>query len=149
MAILDVFECSILVDGEALKEYEDDEPDQTSTPKSLSKYVAAVAESHFSVECKVKPKFRFGKADHLSFQISLDGVDQLGVVMSKHSYSTVDGFSNCKNGVTWKNDEAYTVQKFRFATVAISKLNTHFCFPRLKQQYSGSRCSSSRRKAGS
>ena len=75
MARLKGIEASVVIDGRALTEYDDeDTPDESSDHTSeVSKYIEAVSDAEFSISVTVPNSHKFA-GDALSFRLSLDGI---------------------------------------------------------------------------
>ena len=129
MAILDHFECQVLVNGEPLSEYDDEDckgghgetisGEDASSDMSV-KYIEAVAGSNFAIKCHFKPGFQFAEADHLAMKIHLDGQQNSGIVLTKDNYSKTKakGWSGTRMGVQSGNEtQGFELQRFRFGEI--------------------------------
>ena len=116
-------EASVVVDGKALTEYEDeDTPDESSEHTSaVSKYIEAVSDAEFSVSVTVPKSHKFAK-DGLSFRLSLDGIwvktwlcrKAKIMELGQDWYTTIAG-SEVKNGKAW------CLKPFKFNNLKIGK----------------------------
>ena len=135
MAILKGIEASVVIDGKALTEYDDeDTPDESFDHTSeVSKYIEAVSDAEFSIDYTVPRSYNFvGNA--LSFKCSLDGVwVRTGLCLKadledlrKDRPWTIAG-SNVKNGEEWY------LRPFKFDDIKIGETSLHisvFCIDR-------------------
>ena len=132
MAILKGIEASVIIDGKALTEYDDEDTgdggsDHTS---EVSKYIEAVSDAEFSMGITVPESYNFvGHA--LAFELSLDGIRERVYLcreatlknLRKDWYMTIAG-SKVKNGEGWY------LRPFKFEDIKIGETSFHiliFC----------------------
>jgi hypothetical protein len=140
MAVLDLFECQVLVDGQNLLEYDDDDDgggndegrsEEGASSKLSTRYIEAVSGANFGVKFGVKPGFRFAKDSYLSMIIRVDGQALSNPVISKAMYSNSrgKGYSVIRSGSTSGSGSEWTLRKFKFSEITTSKtLLTQFRF---------------------
>ena len=132
MAILNGVEASVVIDGKALIEYDDEDTadDGSDHTSEVSKYIEAVSDAEFSIGITVPKSYSF-KADALSFRLSLDGVRVDSSLcrkaklksLRKDWHDTIAG-SKVKNGNEWY------LRPFKFNDIKIGETNPHiltFC----------------------
>lgn len=75
MAILKGIEASVVIDGKALTEYDDEDTlgESSDHTSEVSKYIEAVSGAKFSISITVPKSYNFVK-DAITFRLSLDGV---------------------------------------------------------------------------
>ena len=122
MAIPKCIEASVVVDGKALIEYEDETPDESSEHTGVvSRYIEAVSDAEFSISVTVPKSHQFAK-DGLSFRLSLDGIWVKTWLCRKKTikelgqdwHTTITG-SDEKNGKEW------CLKPFKFSDINIGK----------------------------
>ena len=132
MAILKGIEASVIVDGKALTEYDDeDTPDESSDHTGeVSKYIEAVSDAEFSIGFTVPKSYKF-EANALSFKLNLDGV-WVGTYLLRKAklknlrkdwHETIAG-SKAKNGEEWY------LRPFKFDDIKIGETSFYtstFC----------------------
>ncbi len=96
MAILDDFTAQVVVDGEPLKEYDDDDEETDGDSEddditewrnifhhaSVSKYIESISNARFKIMVKVSPAWEFD-SDFISFDLFLDGQYVTNVLCEK------------------------------------------------------------------
>lgn len=118
MAILSPFECTIEIDGVAVREYEDEEAEQANTTTVLTKYIEVVSGADFSIGFAIQPGWTM-HADCARFDLSMDDKSVVGWVIPKEKYDehqTVK-FRQCE--VVSSSGEHCVVRKFKFADITI------------------------------
>ncbi len=123
MAILKGIEASVIIDGKALTEYDDEDTiDESSDHTSeVSKYIEAVSDAEFSISITVPKTYKFG-ANALAFKLSIDGVSVTTELcreaklnnLRKDWHQTIAG-SRVKNGEEWY------LRPFRFDNIQIGE----------------------------
>ena len=116
-------EASVVVDGQALTEYEDrDTPDESSEHTSaVTRYIEAVSDAEFSISVTVPRSHKFAK-DGLSFRLSLDGIwvktwlcRKAKIMELGQDWHTTIAGSDVKNGKEW------CLRPFKFNDIQIGK----------------------------
>ena len=126
MAILKGIEASVVIDGKALTEYDDEDAlDESSARTSeLSKYIEAVSDAEFSIGITVHESYSC-MGDAVAFNLSLDGVLVRKSVRLKAKredrHVTIAG-SYVKNG------EAWYLRPFKFDDIKIGKTSLQMLF---------------------
>ena len=132
MAILKSIEASVVIDGKALTEYDDeDTPDESSDHTSeVSKYIEAVSDAEFSISITVPKSYKI-EANALCFDLSLDGFWGRTYLLRKAKLkSKREDWHTTIAGSKVKNSEGWYLRPFKFADVKIGKTSLHvsvFC----------------------
>ena len=139
MAILKEIEASVIIDGNALTEYDDEDTlDESSEHTSeVSKYIEAVSGAEFSIGLTVPKSYNF-RGDALSFKTSLDGVYVESTFcreaklknLREDWHKTVAG-SEVKNGTQWY------LRPFKFGDIKIGETSLSYQFLVLITKCSG------------
>ena len=123
MAILKGIEVSVVIDGKALTEYDDEDTADESPEHAseVSKYVKAVSDAEFSIAITVPQSYDFTPKD-LAFGLSLDGVSVRNRLWrkAKHKSPNEDWYENIA-GSKVKNGEEWYLRPFKFNDVKIGK----------------------------
>ena len=134
MAIIGLFECQILVKGEPLHEYDDDNDvrdhntsrtEEDANSKFSVQYVQAVAGANFAIKYHVKPGFHFEEADYIAVRFVLDGQFHAGAAIRKSRCleSKDQGYSKTKFDTRSGNDtEGYISRKFLFGEIITGRM---------------------------
>ena len=140
MAILKGIEVSVVIDGKALAEYDDEDiADQSPEhPSEVSKYIEAVSDAEFSIDFTV-PQFYEFTADALAFKFILDGVTVRNSVCRKAKLKRLrkDWHENIA-GSKVKNGEGWCLRPFKFNDIKIGKTRLHLLMFILTTRFSGS-----------
>ena len=133
MAIIGLFECQVIVNGEPLPEYDDDDDERDHSTERVEedarsklsvKYVEAVVAANFGIKFHVKPGFSFEEADYLGVRLILDGQFQGGPVVTRLKYLRTKslGFSETRFGTRFGNDkEGFRIRKFLFGEIVTGR----------------------------
>lgn len=132
MAILKGLEASVIIDGKALTEYDDEDaldesPDQTS---EVSKFIEAVSGAEFSISITMPKSYNFvGNA--ISFELSLDGVRVWVCVCREARYKELrEDWHVTIAGPQVKKGEEWYLRPFKFNDIKIGKTNPPYAdFP--------------------
>ena len=132
MAILNAIEASIIIDGKALTEYNDEDTlDESSDHTSeVSKYIEAVSDAEFSIGITVPRSYNFvGNA--ICFQLSLDGVCVKSRLFQKAKLKDLreDGRISLE-GSKGKIGKEWFLRPFKFDDIKIGNTSLHmfvFC----------------------
>ena len=125
MAILKGIEASVIIDGKALTEYDDEDArDEISDyTREVSKYIEAVSDAEFSIGFTVPKSYNFG-GDALSFKINLDGVCIRSIVCREAKLKNLrKDWHVIIAGHQVKNGEEWYLRPFKFKDIKISKTN--------------------------
>lgn len=126
MAIIDLFECQVLTDGEAVKEdrYKDEDDEDISYPegtKVAMRYIEAVPGAKFALKIHAMRGYNFNDAEYLCVQFILVGQVQDDEVVEKSIYSRSKGYSFTKFDAESKNSTGHTIRKFQFGEIVTRK----------------------------
>ena len=127
MAILKGIEASVVIDGKALTEYDNEDTideifDHTS---ELSKYIEAVSEAEFGIDITVPQSYNI-KADALVFKLSLDGIWVRTLFCRKSKFkSRRRDWHNTMAGSKVKNGKEWYLRAFKFNDIKIGKTSLH------------------------
>ena len=127
MAILKGIEVSVVVDGKALTEYDDEDAANENSDhfSEVSKYIEAIPDAEFSIDITMSQSYDL-MADDLSFRLRLDGVSVRHVPCTKAElkgrrtnwYKSIPG-SKVEDG-----KECY-LRPFKFDAIKIGKTSLH------------------------
>lgn len=120
MAILNPFECTVLVNGVAVEEYEDDDDSQVSTAHQTTKYVEAVSGANFTLRLTIQPGCKI-ESNHLAWFLYLDGNHGAGIVIDRQEYSEESGYSYNLDSHLSGSGSDWTERKFKFADIEIGE----------------------------
>lgn len=127
MAILDLFECQVLIDDKALNEYDDDDDggEHPVDRKAIKKYIEAESGANFAIRLSVKPGFRFVTTDYLCADIFLDGEWKGGAIVKKKDYMKLKRkpYIVIQNGVFHGDSTRSFLTKFRFEKINTGTMN--------------------------
>ena len=127
MAILKEIEASVIIDGKALTEYDDEDTrDENSDPTSeVSKYIEAVSGAEFSISTTVPKSYNFvGNA--IAFQLRLDGVWVAGQLLRKAVLENMrKDWHMIIAGSEAKNGEGWYLRPFKFDDIKIGETSLH------------------------
>ena len=121
MAILDLFECQVLVDGVPLQEYDDDEENgQSAATNFVMKYIEATSGANFAVKFHVMPGYQFEDADLFVWEITIDGyvLERPGVDKENFIKSKNVGLSTTRFGSRYGSGSEWFLRKFQFSEIA-------------------------------
>ncbi|KAF2117500.1 hypothetical protein BDV96DRAFT_679310 [Lophiotrema nucula] len=114
---LPTLEVEIVVDGEALKEYDDPDP-PFSAPNTITKFVEATSGTEFSIKLHFTRDFPQDYA--VKAQVLLDGKR---VTNKRYRIKRLSGSHNI-GGVTSKDNDDWYLQKFRFSELDIGEADS-------------------------
>ena len=127
MAILKGIEVSVVIDGKALAEYDDEDiaDENPDHPSEISKYIEVISDAEFSIDITVPSSYDFA-ADAISFRLGLDGVSVKKRLCQKAKLKRLHGYwhSNIA-GSDVKNGEEWYLRPFRFDDIKIGKPGLH------------------------
>ena len=127
MAILKGIEISVVVDGKALTEYDDEDAanENSDHPSGVSKYIEAVPDAEFSIDITMSQSYDL-TADGLSFRLSLDGVSVRNRICRKAMLKRLrkDWRDNIA-GSPMKNGDKCYLRPFKFNDIKIGKTILH------------------------
>ena len=123
MAILKGIEVSIVVEGKALTEY-DDENTAGQSPEhasEVSKYIEAVSNAEFSIDITVPSSYNFA-GDAIAFKLTLDGVFVRSPLCLKKKVKRLreDWHKNIA-GSDVRDGEKWYLRPFKFNDIKIGK----------------------------
>lgn len=110
-------EVTLRVDGEDLKEYDDD-TSEAILKHSLSKYVECTSGAIFAIGIQSTPKFRYKRED-LDCIVYLDGEKAIAHVVDRETLSVKS--STAIEGVLQNVDGATVLERFTFAQLHTSE----------------------------
>ena len=123
MAILKGIEVSVVIDGKALTEYDDEDAanENSDHPSEVSKYIEAIPDAEFSIDITMPRSYNFAM-NHLSFRLSLDGTLVRNRVYPKAHLKRLrkDWHENIA-GSPMKNGEKCYLRPFKFNDIKIGK----------------------------
>ncbi|ERF76048.1 hypothetical protein EPUS_01381 [Endocarpon pusillum Z07020] len=134
MAILSFYRCQILVNNEAVLEYEDDTEATPDGPiPTAVKYVEAISGANFSIKFSLFPQSKF--EGELAMQVYLDGTMTTSVVI-RCGGSSFD--NNCwkEDGAIVGRDNEWYLKKFKFADIVTGDTENHFTPKEMNAKYS-------------
>jgi hypothetical protein len=125
MAILSFYQCQIMVDGVALREYDDDDDDtdqksDQSIP-TVVKYVQATSGAEFSVNFSLLKDWKVDQ--DLVWKIYLDGTFSQSSVIANSTLYFIQHSWNLKGLSVGRGDEWY-LKKYKFADIITGKLRS-------------------------
>lgn len=127
MAILKGIKVSVVIDGKALTEY-DDEITAGQSPEyasEVSKYIEAVSDAEFSIDITVPRSYEI-TADALAFKLILDGVFVMSPISRKAKLKTLGTDWHKKiEGSDVKDGEEWYLRPFKFNDIKIGKTRLH------------------------
>ena len=132
MTILKGIEASVIIDGKALAEYDDEDTrDDKSDPTSeVTKYIEAVSGAEFSINVTMPKSYDFvGNA--LAFKFSLDGV-RVWIWLCREAKlkDLREDWHVTIAGLQVKNGEEWYLRPFKFNDIKIGKTNPPYAdFP--------------------
>ncbi|KAL8826110.1 MAG: hypothetical protein Q9170_007530 [Blastenia crenularia] len=123
MAVVNLLTAQILVDGNPLPEYNDDDPDETALPKTIIRYIEAPTDAAFSVCHSISKDFQM-TGEGLDFVFKMDGKEVI------RSFCSIESFTRrtedtCKviDGLPVRDESgAVHLRPFRFSRIDIGKL---------------------------
>jgi len=131
MAIFDFlpgFEVTVNVDGEPLKEYNDNEDEiipgevgKYQASKTVAKYIELVTGKGFTIKLSVGHPYKM--RDHLSFTIMADGVCIDRFLLLKQTYNIRGSWKEIVTGFTCKVAGRTSEKPLKFAAIQICKHN--------------------------
>ena len=127
----------VTVNNQNLPEYEDDEQgedgaekdtnyrdgddgnefDEDPSPKKITKYVEAIGGAEFEVAFECEQHYSYYGGTGMSFVVSLDGEVMDNVVIRGDSFKAI------LNGARKADKDMWTVKKFKFSDILISRLS--------------------------
>ena len=120
MAILGYLESTLKIARDVAKEYTGTDSYNELDPKVVTKYVEAISDANFAVQCRIIPGYTF-TSDFLSAEICMDGKIMDTMVFPKKEYSTRTGCSVTFDGAYVDSEHGLEIRKFRFGELRISK----------------------------
>lgn len=72
MAVLDNLEADIRVDGQPLREYDNDDPEEDSQPQTIVKYVKAPTDAAFAIHVRIPRDYQMS-SEGVVFKFDADG----------------------------------------------------------------------------
>ena len=132
MAILKGIEVSVVIDGKALTEYDDEETADESPdhPSEVSKYIEAISDAEFSINIKAPKSYDFVR-NALCFLLRLDGVQAAHFVCSKTEHERMRGdWHQTILGSKVNNGKGWYLKPFKFSDIKLGKTSLHiltFC----------------------
>lgn len=127
MAILDLFECQVLIKDKALNEYDDDDDggEHPVDQKIIKKYIEAESGANFAIRLSVKPGLSFVRADYLCADISLDGEWKSGIIVKKKDYKKLKRkpYTVVKMGASHGDSTRSFLTRFRFGEINTGTMN--------------------------
>ena len=123
MAILKGIEVSVVIDGKALTEYDDEDAanENPDHPSEVSKYIEAVPDAEYSVDITMSQSYDL-TADGLSFSLSLDGVSVRKPVCRKAKLKRLrKAWYKRVSGSKVENGEEWYLRPFKFNDIKIGK----------------------------
>jgi hypothetical protein len=126
MAIIDLFECQVLVNGKVLQEYkhneeDDDDNDYPEGTKVAMRYIEAVPGAKFALKIHVMRGYTFNDAEYLNTDFILDGQLQDNALIEKSSHSRSKGSSYTHFGAYSMTGTEQTIRKFQFGDIVTRK----------------------------
>jgi len=119
MAILGKITAEVLVDGQALQEYEDDGI-ENENPDLVVKYIEATSGANFHIRVSILDSFKI-TSDAVSLEVYLDGNNVENVTPYNHQISKPDSpFCYLFRGSETKGDEGWSRQAFLFSEITRS-----------------------------
>lgn len=123
MAVLNDLEVTILANGTAAQEYDDDEDSKVGNEfeteladKFVSTYIQVVSGAEFCLMFNIRPTFDFN-CDFLTWDINLDGKCVLRPAVFQHSWNNIVGSIDVRDGIKTCHGDNWTLQKFKFADI--------------------------------
>ena len=127
MAILKEIQASVIIDGKALTEYDDEDtldesPDHTS---EVSKYIEAVSDAEFGIRITVPRSYNF-TGNAIAFELRLDGVWVAGQLLRKAVLENMrKDWHKIIAGSEAKNGEGWYLRPFKFDVIKIGETSFH------------------------
>ena len=121
MAILKGVEASVLIDGKALTEYDDEDTrDENSDPTSqVSKYIEAISGAEFSISVTMPRSYNF-VGDAVKFELRLDGVCVFTWLCREVGFKDLrKDWHGTIAGHLAKNGEEWYLRPFKFDDIKI------------------------------
>lgn len=121
MAILDAhpnIEVQIVCNGIPLKEYDDDDNDESAEPNTVTKYVEAISGAEFQIQHDIMAPW---PRHEILFTCIIDKQNIRGALIRKHHYYG-RSYRYIKDGVESYNRGQWSTQRFQFAELSVGKL---------------------------
>ena len=115
MAILKEIEVAIVVNGQELKEY-DDEDAGNDDQNSVSKYVEATSGAEFQIVTSAPIWFEFS-SDAVMMKIYLDGAYVENVLFQKEEAGRTKAWQRTVDGARRFNGNRWVVKPFKFVEI--------------------------------
>jgi hypothetical protein len=117
-------EVNVRVDGVALQEYQDPDEAEADTATQTMRYIEAISGATFGLQLLFKPKFEPPKYD-IGVEISIDGTVLDKPLIKGYRLRCLPfkyyGHERLSEGCKTGSDGTYSLQKFEFADLDISK----------------------------
>lgn len=114
MAILKDITVAIIVNGQELKEH-DDEDDVNDDQSSVSKYVEATSDAEFGIMTSAR-SYQF-TSDALRMSIYLDGVYVDNILFLKKNVNRFCAWQSCLNGVRRFDGNRWEIKPFKLREI--------------------------------
>lgn len=125
MAIIDLFESQVLVDGKVPQEYrhkeDDDDNDYPEGTKVAVRYIEAVPGAKFALKIHVMRGYTFNDAEYLCTDFILNSQLQDNALIEKSSHSRSKGSSFTHCGAYSMTSTEQTIRKFQFGDIVTRK----------------------------
>lgn len=120
MAWKKAIEVKVLVNGTPAQEYNDDEGESGGSP-TVTKYIEAISGAEFAVQYELKRSLRF-KSELLYIEIYIDGKSLDGELIERAAFEqNPRGYTRSLDGITRSYGETWSLEKFKFSEIKISK----------------------------
>lgn len=118
MAILGKITAEVLVGGQALQEYEDDDMEQDD-PKLAVKYIEATSGANFTIRVSIPRSFKI-TSDAISLEVHLDGICVEAVLLDDDHFEMArSSFCHLFQGAEWEVDGEWFRQPFYFRDILL------------------------------
>lgn len=127
-------EVQVYIDGKPAKEHSDEvgleeknfenEASKYRAGVTIAKYVESISDKTFALKLSVNSPYDFGiDGEILQFAVLVDGKKVRAPLVLKSKYFKEHGWSKLIEGIRTQED-ASVIQKFRFASINISKFGS-------------------------
>ncbi|KAK2763971.1 hypothetical protein FQN54_009590 [Arachnomyces sp. PD_36] len=125
MAILGEFEVTVIVNGNAVTEYNVDEDDQDSAqqPNTVTKYIEAVSDAEFSLNVSILPHYEL-RGDIVGWHLYVDGVHAESITVAKEDFEKgrcVQPIRFCLKGTKHERYGKWMLQHFKFSSISFGQ----------------------------
>ena len=115
MAILKDIKVAITIDGQELREYDDEEVDNDDQ-NSVSKYVEAASDVEFQIMTSAPTSYQF-TSDAVRMNVYMDGAFVDAFLLAKGSVGRVHAWHACSSGARTFDGNRWTVEPFKFREI--------------------------------